>query len=237
MAESHAAERPASLLGITVRRSFVIGRIYVVIAIAYVVIFGVVTGVSSGNAFESVIGLFLPVFAVVGSLGGLTVFTNDRVKGVYEYLLAYGLSPRRLFANVLAASLVLTSIVIGISLAAGLGAFLGSGHALTAGLVEVLGLYALPMSYVCVTFAATVGMYWTSLSSPRMGMSSPVGLMPIVGIAPSLITVVAVTVLAPLGVSELDILAGALLATFVVTLSLLSRMSRLMPLERLLSPV
>jgi hypothetical protein len=226
------SERAPSLLGDNVRRSVVIGRTYLIIGIGYVTILSIIISLTSGAAFLQGVGLFLPVFAVVGAMGGMMVFTNDRLKGVFEYLIAYGVTPRRLFANVLIACLALSTIVLGVSLGVGLGLFLAAGHTISVQLVEVLGLYSLPMSYASVAFAATVGIFWTALSSPRSGMTSSVGLVPILGIAPSIITL---GVIGVAGGFSLYIADGAvlLLAAFVISLLLL--IDRLMPLERLLS--
>jgi hypothetical protein len=226
-----------SLLGITVRRSVVLGRIYLGLGTGYGLLFAVLTSLVAGNAFAATIALFLPLFAVLGSLGGLIVFTNDRVKGVFEYLVAYGVSPRRLFVNVLVTSVLLTTIVLGIVLSAGLSVFVATGHAITGDLVVPLVAYSVPMAYASVLFAATVGMYWTSLSSPREGMSNPVGLMPIVGIAPGIVTVIVAGVAGSLGVSVYAVTSSAVALVAAIVLLLLASTERLMPPERLLSPV
>jgi hypothetical protein len=231
-------EGPPSLLGVTIRRSVTSGRFYLAIGIGYSAVLAVATSFSSPGAFESGLALFLPVFAVMGSMGGLVVFTNDRVKGVFESLLAYGVSARRLFENVLAASLALATIVLVTALVVGLGIYVGTGHALTPYLVELLGIYSIPMSFSSAAFAAMVGMYWTSLSSPRLGMSNPTGLMPLIGIAPALIALGGATVVSiTYGPSSVLVVIGAAVAAVAaIVLGLLSMAGRRMPLERLLSP-
>jgi hypothetical protein len=84
-----------------------------------------------------------------------------------------------------------------------------------------------------VAFAATIGMYWTSLSSPRGGTTSPVGVMPLVGIAPSILTLVLVEAAPSLA---LYVLAGSLALLLTTVILLLALVGRLLPLERLLSP-
>ena len=101
---------PPSLFGVTVRRSFAVGRFFLGYGIAVSLFLGVVEALSGGTTYDSSFPFLLPIFGVVGSMGALVVFTNDRVKGVLEYLLAYGLSPRAIFANVLAAALVMVSL-------------------------------------------------------------------------------------------------------------------------------
>jgi hypothetical protein len=226
------AESPA-LLGTTVRRSIVLGRIFLVIGIAYAVLIAAATSVTSGATSLDALAVFLPVFSVVGAMGAMMVFTNDRLKGVLEYLISYGLSPRRLFLNILLAGLVLASIVVGFSVTIGVGLNLARGRTIDTSVVEILAFYALPMSYASVAFAATVGMFWTSLSSPRSGITSSVGLLPIVGIAPSIITV---AVLGVVGTDSLYVVLAALALLVGIVLLLLSQIGRLLPLERLLSP-
>jgi hypothetical protein len=96
------------------------------------------------------------------------------------------------------------------------------------------------MSVVSVVFAVTVGIYWTSLSSPRAGMNSPIGLIPMIGILPSLGVLLGITALAVVGVpSNMAILlaAGGIEAVIVVIVAtLLGGMNRFLRRERFLSP-
>lgn len=223
-----------SLTSITVRRAIISGRIYLGIATGIAVFYCVVFSFTGAATFASVVPLLLPIMATVGSTGGLLVFTNDRLKGVLEYLLAYGLSPRALFANVLVAAIAVTAIVLGVSITIGLGVFLALGNPFTVELAEAIFGYSVPMALVSVALASTVGMFWSSLSSPREGMSSPTGLMPVIGILPSIVTLVAALALRntdPLLVTEAAVGVVAL-----IVLALLSMTSRLLPAERLLSP-
>jgi hypothetical protein len=171
-------------------------------------------------------------------MGGLMVFTNDRAKGVFEYLIAYGLSPRRLFLNVLMVSLLLETMMLALILGLGLGIFAVAGGTITSDLVTALLEYSVPMSYVSAAFAAIVGMLWTSLSSPRSGLNSPIGFMPFIGIAPSICALVLVAILAVETFTNaqlfLDVIVAAVGAVVVLLLRLVDR---LMPRERLLSPV
>jgi hypothetical protein len=228
-----------SILGSTIRRSFVLGRIGLIGALAYAAILSTVFDLESGPSAVEGIAILLPIFAVVGSMGGLIVFTGDRVKGVYEYLIAYGISPRRLFVNVLVASLVLVTTVLGVSLAFGLGLYLARGDSISVLQVEELGLYSVPMSYASAALAATVGMFWTSLSSPRQGMSSSIGLIPFIALAPSLVTLAAAGVVgASYGAGYiLPVTTSAIGVVTVVVLVLMSQVPRLLTVERFLSPV
>lgn len=234
-----AASGPAPLVDITVRRAATVGKFYLVYGSVVATILALALGFSGGSAFASGFPLFLPVFGVVGSLGALTVFTTDRMKGVLEYLMAYGITPRRLFANVLLASLVLVTVVLSVGVGVGLGVYLLNGHALTPSLAESVGLYGVPMSYASAALCAILGMFWTSLSSPAQGMNSPIGLAPLIGILPPIGTVGVIGVLAATGVTGVTLDVVALLAVAVVAavvILLLALSGRLLARERLLSP-
>lgn len=233
MGEFPTSRQTPSLLAVTIRRSMVIGRFSLLFGTGYSVLLAAILAYASGPGFVSSDPLFLPIFSVAGSLGALMVFTNDRLKGVFEYLIAYGISPRRLFVNVLLASLALVTIVVCVTLAVGFGVYLSLGHVVPFELVEVLCVYSIPMSYACAAFSATVGVFWTSLSSPRAGMSSPLGLMPIIGIAPSVVTLIAAEADPTL---EAPIIVGGVIAVVLAVVTLLRLIGRLMPPERLLSP-
>lgn len=234
------SEEPPSLLRITVRRASVTGRFFLVYGTGISVFLGVLLAHFSGPSFATSYPLFLPIFGVVGSMGGLTVFTSDRTKGVLEYLIAYGYSPRRLFANVLLTTLVLVSIIVGIGVSVSLGAYFAEGNTVTSTLAISLGVYGVPMTFACAAFASTVGVYWTTLSTPRMGINSPVGLIPFIGILPALATLFAITAVAlsgPLSTTTLLLILGSamgLVAVFVIVL--LVSMGRLLRRERFLSP-
>ena len=230
---------PQSLLDPTIRRSLRSGRFTLAVGIAWSGILGVAIGVSSGSAFVSSFPFVLPIFASMGCIGPLTVFTSDRMKGTLEYLMAYGVSPRTLLSNFMIASLVAVSVVLGVSIGAGLGAFLASGNRLSVLLALLLLAYAVPMSYVSAALAMIVGMYWSALSSPREGMNSPIGLAPFVSLAPPVATLVAISVLAAtVGASPTGfvVLAGAALGVvLLVVLVLLGSVGRLLRRERFLS--
>ncbi len=235
---SQTSEEPPSLLAFTIRRSLITGRVTIAVGTGLSVLYAVILALESGSAFASTLPLLLPAFTVIGALGGVMVFTSDRLKGVFEYLLAYGVTPRRIFLNILLTSFVLVTIVLGASLIVGLGVYSATGKTVSTNFALALGVYSLPMSYASVAFAATVGMFWTSLSSPREGMNSQIGLLPLIGVAPPLLTLLAATGAgAVFGAFYVYVVIGAsvLLLSLIVVI-LLSRIDRLMPRERLLSP-
>jgi hypothetical protein len=228
-----------SLLPVTVRRASIVGRFFLVYGTALNLLLGVLLAHFSGPSLSSSFPLFVPIFGVVGSMGGLLVFTSDRTKGVLEYLIAYGYSPRRLFANVLLTTLVLVGIVVGIGVSVSLGAYFAGGYPVTSRLAIGVGVYAVPMAFACAAFASTVGVYWTALSSPRQGINSPIGLIPFIGILPALVTlfvIVALTLSGPLSTgSLLLVLASAMGIVATLVIVLLVSMGRLLRRERLLS--
>ncbi|MGP8077799.1 MAG: hypothetical protein ACLQD8_00920 [Thermoplasmata archaeon] len=234
------SEAAPSLLGVTVRRSFTTGRFFLVYGSGIAVVLGVSLALSPGSAFASAFPFVLPIFVVMGSMGAMVVFTNDRIKGVLEYLLAYGYTPRRLFVTFLLTALALSAVVLSVAVGVGVGASLIRGHPFTTQFATLLFLYAIPMSIASPAFAATVGMLWTSLSSPRAGMNSPIGLIPLIGILPSLVTLFLLTALAAAGIfspTELLLLAaGVVGAVVLIVIALLGTLSRFLRRERLLSP-
>lgn len=226
-----AASELPTLLGITVRRTLVVGRVSVIVGCIMVTFYAAAFGLE-GPLFTSIGTLVLPIFAVSGGIGGALVFANDRTKGVLEYLVAYGLSARRILFNVLIAGLVQATIVLGVGTVAGVSSYLLSGYALTPQLPEALLTYTFPMSYLTVCMMTTVGVFWTSLSSPRAGMNSPIGVLPLIGVAP---TSAALVLALSLRTYATQVLLGTELAIAVIVLLLITRTSQLMPTERLLS--
>lgn len=234
MAGRTTPEGPAPLLGVTIRRAFSVGRIYLVIGIFAAALWEVVLVLGSPTSFATTVPALIPVFGSLGALGSVLVYTNDRVKGVFEYLIAYGVSPRRIAANILEASMALVTLALAVDLTLGVGLYAATGNAVTAGTLGPLLLYSVPMAYATAAFGATIGMYWTSLSSPRAGMNSPLGLVPMICIGPPLAALVLAGVIS--SVPREIVLDIAVAAVAGIVVLLLSQMERLMPRERLLSP-
>jgi len=229
-----------SLLGVTIRRSTVVGKFFLVYSTVMSGFFGVILAVVSASAFSTSFPVILPIFGVAGSMGALSVFSSDRVKGTLEYFLAYGITARRLFTNVLIAAVVLVSIIVAVAVGVGVGLYVARGHSLSEDLLVRLGLYAIPMTYASASFATIVCMYWTALSSPRTGMNSPIGIAPIIGILPPVGVLVVASVLEATGAVSsfgVDVVAVlAMVGVAVTSLLLLAVSGRLLRSERLLSP-
>jgi hypothetical protein len=237
---SSKSDFPSSLLGVTIRRSTVLGRFFLLYGIAISLLLGVLLDLTAQGSFASAFPVFLPIFGTVGSMGGLAVFSSDRMQGTLEYFLAYGVSPRRLFTNVLLACLALVTIVLGIALGVGVGLYLARGNPFTTPLALELGVYAVPMTYVSASFATIIGTYWSALSSPRTGMSSPIGLAPFVGILPPTAVLAIVVALEASGTisgnAPVEVAVSIMAAVAAVTLTLLALSGHLLRRERLLSP-
>lgn len=226
------------LAATTIRRTIIVGRIYLglgtglALFLSLILLLGTRHG---GTAFQMVFPLELPLFATLGSIGGLLTFTSDRTKGVFEYLIAYGVRPRRLFANGLIATVTMSTIILGLSLAVGLGAAAAEKVVLNEDLFKALALYTIPMSFAGGLFTSTVGMIWSSISTPRTGINSPVGIAPMIGIAPVILVLVVAESAPP---SEYYYITGGAAAVIIAAVVILLMLSgQLMGRERFLSPL
>jgi len=226
-----------SMTATTVRRAIAIGWRYLAIGTGISLLLAVilVVGAHSRTAFDQTFPLELPLFSVMGSLGGLLTFASDRTKGVFEYLIAYGVRARSLFLDGLVSTAVMVVIILGLSLSVGVGAATVSGIPLTEDFVKTVAFYTIPMAFAAGLFAATVGMIWSSVSSPRSGLNSPLGLAPMTGIAPTVLVLI-LAESAPAS-DFYYITTGAAVVIVVVTVGLLALSARLMGRERFLSPL
>ena len=225
------------MAGTTIRRTAVIGWRFLAIGTGLSLFLSLVllaAGKTSAT-FLTTFPLELPFFATLGSMGGLMTFTSDRTKGVFEYLIAYGLRPRTLFADGLLATASMSAIILGLSLTVGLGAAISRGVAFTVDFWQTIAFYTVPMSFAGGLFISTVGMIWSSVSTPRTGINSPIGIAPMLGIAPSLLVFI-VAEAAP-KMYFYYITSGAAVAIIVAVVGLLALSARLMGRERFLSPL
>jgi hypothetical protein len=226
-----------ALSGTTIRRTIAIGWRYLVIGTGLALLLSLVLVFSarSSSVFATTFPLEIPLFAVLGSTGGLMTFASDRTKGVFEYLLAYGVRPRSLFANGLLSTAAMSSIILGSALTVGLSVAAARGVPLTDDVWKAIALYTVPMAYAGGLFTSTVGMIWSSISTPRAGMNSPVGIAPLVGIAPAILILIVAESAPP---SEYYyVTAGGAGAIVAIVVLLLAISARLMGRERFLSPL
>ena len=230
----------SSLGVLTLRRAAVTGRVYLGLGAALSVLLALVSLAVSrsgggGGVASLIYALEAPMFAIMGSTGALMVFVSDRMKGVFEYLIAYGVRPRDLFVHGLVAAIGLGGLVLGISVAFCLAVFVGTGTPIPRVEWMAIALYSVPMTVAGIAFVQMSGMIWSSLSSPRTGINSPVGIAPMLGVAPTvLVLFVAVATPAPL---LFYVLTGSAVVLGAVVLVLLQASSRLMNRERFLSPI
>jgi hypothetical protein len=220
----------------TLRRTLRIGWLFLIIGAAISLLLTcelLFLGKQPGSAFNSTFPLEIPLFAVLGSTGGLMTFTSDRTKGVFEYLMAYGVRPRNLLINGLLATAAMSGLILGIALTIGVGLALDRGVTLTQNFWETLAYYTIPMGLAAALVTCTGGMIWASLSTPRSGINSPIGLAPLIGIGPTILVFLAAeTAPSP---DYFYITVGASLALILVAVALLALSGRMMGRERFLS--
>ncbi|MCL5678240.1 MAG: hypothetical protein M1442_03115 [Candidatus Thermoplasmatota archaeon] len=233
----HTNRRLPSLTLVTIRRGALAGRFYLAVGVVVSLILTIaLLRTARGNAeFVTIFPLEIPLFASLGAMGGLMLFVGDRSKGVLEYFISYGVRPRALFVNSLLVTITLTTIVLGSSLAVGLVGYSVAGNTLSADLENSILGYTIPMAYASALFASIGGIIWSALSTPRMGMNTPVGLAPLLGVAPPILVLIVAE-----GVDKAAyyyVTLGSALGFFALVVILLVASSRLMDRERYLSPM
>lgn len=226
-----------SLMLVTLRRGVLAGRFYLGIGVmvSLVLTVALLRSARGTTQFVAIFPLEIPLFASLGAMGGLILFVGDRTQGVLEYFISYGVRPWTLFVNSLLVTATLTTIVLGGSLAVGLGGYVLSGNGLSVSLQNSVLGYTIPMAYASALFASIGGIIWSSLSTPRMGVNTPVGLAPVLGVAPPIVVLIVAE-----GVDKsayYSVTLGAAAGFLGLVVLLLIASSRLMDRERYLSPI
>jgi hypothetical protein len=236
--------RLKTLVQTNFKRAISFGSIYLILAIAMSfltggLINGLISGVDSASIdsplfVSQIFPLMLPMYVVLGSFGGLMVCVSDRTKGVFEYLIAYGVNVYEIFWSTLIVTLGLVTIVLGISLTGNIAILLLMGGSLQPAMIELLLIYTIPISYASVAFMAMAGMIWSSLTARIPGVNSPIGICTLLGLGPVLVVLLLSTFFA--GSGNFLLLVGGvtlILVALVVTMMIVAnkRMNR----ERLLS--
>jgi hypothetical protein len=227
-----------SLVGVTFRRALASAWYFPLVGVGFSLVYAtIVLAIPHGgpNALANGFPLVGPLYLVFGSGGALVVFADDRARGVFEYLIAYGVRPSTLFRSTLVANLALASIVLGASLGIVYGSAWALGATLTWSVLELVVFYAIPMTYGGAVFTVMLGMIWSALSSPKAGNNSPVGFAPLLGVAPVLLVLLAAELLPGNDVYWLGTTAAAALLATAALVTALS--DRVMVRERFLSPM
>lgn len=231
-----------SLARVNFIRAAKYGRIYLLMAVLLSIFISVelisVSNISSAasGAAKSVLSdipaLILPIFPIMGSFGSLMIFVSDKDKGVYEYLIAYGVNPSKIFWSIVATTIGLVSIVLGISIPIDVGVSMLAGG-LSRTYAELLGLYVVPISYAAAISMTMAGMIWSFLAVRRTGINSPVGIISLVGVVPILIIIPVSIIVGP---TNFILLVGAVsLALYIVVAVMIRVSNSKMVRERFLS--
>jgi hypothetical protein len=243
LSASEGAMRLKKLVQTNFKRALSFGSIYLILAIALSFLTGgLITGIISGAASASIdaplivsqtFPLMLPLCVVLGSFGGLMVFVSDRTKGVFEYLIAYGVNVSEIFWSTLLTTLGLVTIVLGVSLTGNIAVLLLMGGSIQPAMIELLLIYTIPVSYASVAFMTMAGMVWSSLTARIPGVNSPVGICTFLGIGP----VMAVFILSAFftGSGFLLVVGGVILILVALVAAMMVVVSKKMNRERLLS--
>lgn len=236
-----------ALVSTNFRRALSFGRIYVVMGMALPLLFIAELSVAGSAASASgaaggpsaaivsqLYPLLLPVFVVLGASGALMIFASDKDKGVYEYMLAYGVDVSTIFWSMIAATLVLVTLVLAVSLALTVSVLaFTSASALSPIFAELVIFYTVPLSYAAAMFMTMSGMIWSQLTARRPGVNSPVGIAPLLGIAP--ILAVLVLAVGPGSSHTLYVVGAASIAMVLGVAAMASVANSRMQRERFLS--
>jgi len=233
-------KRLKSLVKTNFKRALSFGSVYLIIALVMSILFGAVIGgtASVSDDVPMVVSqsfpMMLPVFAVIGSFGGLMVFVSDRTKGVYEYLIAYGVSTYEILWSTLLVTLGLVTVVLGVSLTGNIVITLLMGGSIQPALIELLLIYTIPISYASVAFMTMAGMIWSSLTARVPGVNSPIGICTIIGVGPTMAVLILSSFFS--GSSNFLLLIGGVTLTLVVLVAvMLVVANKKMNRERLLA--
>lgn len=218
------------------RRALSFGKVYLVIGMFLPLLFTYdisTAGAAAAPVLGEVYPLILPIAAVLGSLGALMIFSSDKEKGVYEYLIAYGVDPSTIFWSVIVATIGIAALVLAASLVITIGTLAVTGGGLSVSFGELILFYTIPLSFAATMFMSMAGMIWSQLTTRVVGVNSPAGIAPILGIAP-IVAVLLVAVQLPSG--DVLYLAGGVSVAMVWAVVLMASLaSRKMQRERFLS--
>ena len=239
------AMRLKSFIKTNFKRALSFGSVYLILGILVSFLTGgLITGLTSSADLSydapfivsQTFPLMLPLYAVLGSFGGLMVFVSDRTRGVYEYLIAYGVNVYEIFWSTLIVTLGLVTVVLGISLAGNVAILLLMGGSIQFAMIELLLIYTIPVSYASVAFMTISGIIWSSLTRRVPGVNSPVGMATLLGIGPVLAVVFLSTFFGGSG-NFMLIVGGITLILVTMVAVMMMVANKKMSRERLLSDV
>jgi hypothetical protein len=244
-----------ALSSVNFRRSITYGRVYLILGLALSLIIVIGTSVlpttptttqyiaSQGQALGihnsvaliivSIFPLLSPLLTVVGALGALMIFASDKAKGVYEYLISYGVDTSTIYWSIIISAAGLVTIVLGISVPVVTMVLFAINRSLPFQYVELILVYTIPLSYAATIFMTMVAMIWTSLTTRRTGMNSPVGIAPLFGILPVVVVLLLSETLAPAYLTLLT--GGVTLALIGLVALMIAVVNKKMVRERFIS--
>ncbi len=236
------ASKQSSFTLINFKRSISYGKVYLILGIAFpvaiFVLFSFIGNVRTATYLISVIPMIIPVFAVVGSMGALMIFVSDKVKGVYEYLIAYGVNTFSIFWSIVISSIGLAGILLAVTIPVSFVAVNVIASTIPTIFIQLIFLYTIPLGIAVTMFMTMAGMIWSALTTRRAALNSPVGLAPIIGLAPMIVVLVTSEIFAN---QDPDILlyfvSGVSVVIIIIVFSLIAIAGKKMTRERFLGNV
>ncbi len=226
------------------KRSISYGKVYLIMGIALpvalLILFSFLgkSNPRSATYLTSVVPMIIPVFAVLASLGALMIFVSDKVKGVYEYLIAYGVNTSIIFWSIVISSIGLVGIMLIITIPVSLITVTILLSTIPDLYFQLIFFYTIPLSIASTMFMTMVGMIWSSLSTRRAALNSPVGLAPIFGIVPNIVVLVTSEIFASQDPTILlSFVSGVSVIVIIVVFSLIAIAGKKMTRERFLGNV
>lgn len=192
--------------------------------------YGLPSSVGAGAILlYSIVPAVIPLGAVIGSFSPLLLFVNDRSRGVYEYLLAFGKRPSDIFASLVVSVVVISTILVAVPFCITLVLIWLEGPVLVGPYLIEGAIYSIPMSFIVPLFITGIAAIWVSLTKRVQFVNSPIGVAPMFGLIPVMIVLV---------VSEftarytLLLTAAVSLAMVIATISMFVLASKLLKGER-----
>lgn len=222
----------------------VYGLIYLVIGLAIPLFFvfsltrsmGDLTGSGAGSLIVvQVLPTLLPLFATVGGLGVVYLFSTDRSNGVYEYLVATRkIKVRDIFISYSMVEAVAVSIILGINIAIECALFYGNGTAFLTSFLKLVLIFSIPVAFFSSLISVMAMLTWSSLSKRYPGVNAPGGIGSVIGVIPPLVFLM-LGLQSDLVLGNIYLLAGVFsIAMFVIFVVMLVVITRLMSNERML---